>query len=99
MVLMTKQVVGQRVVTGIADQEDIITTDGTLDQTLCVTVLETGTVALQQESILVDANFLGPLDQMTVDFCSQILGARAGDQSKLEGFSSLLGIMSFLLCQ
>ena len=46
MVLMTEQVVGQGMVTGIADQENVVSAHRPLDQTLGVTVLETGAVTL-----------------------------------------------------
>ena len=64
---MTKQIVGQRIVTGITDQENVVTTDRLLYQTLGVAVLETGASAIQKESVLLDADFMGPLNQVLVD--------------------------------
>ena len=81
VVLHTEQVVGQAVIAGIHHEEDIIAADGFLDQALCIAALEPGAGAVDDEGLLLDADFLGPGFQMLVDLAGQCFRTGAGDQS------------------
>ena len=87
VVLHAEQVVGQGVVAGIADEEDIIAADGLLHQALGVAALEAGAGTVDDKGILLNADFLGPGDQMAVDELGQLLSAGAGDQSQMGDLS------------
>ena len=87
VVVVIEELVGHGVVAGITDEENIVTADGLLHETLGVAALETGAGALDDEGILLDADFLGPCDQVVVDELGQLLSAGAGDQSRMGDLS------------
>ena len=87
MVVVTEQLVGDTVVAGIDHDVDIVAADRLLDQTLGVAALEAGAVTGDDKGVLLVADFLGPVDQITVDEAGKLLGTGAGDQSQLRNLS------------
>jgi hypothetical protein len=80
---VTEELIGQAIVTGVNDNENVVTTDGLQHQTLGITALETGACTGNDKGFLVDTDFLGPVDQMAVDELGQLLSTGAGNQTQL----------------
>ena len=83
MVLLTKQVVGQAVITGIHNEENVVAPDGLLDQTLGIAALETRAIAVNDKCVLLNANFPGPCTQVTINQVGQLLSTRTSNQAEM----------------
>ena len=83
MVLLTKQVVGQAVITGIHNEENVVTPNGLLDQAFGIAALETRAVAVNEKCFLLNANFPCPCTQVTINQIGQLLCTGTGNQSQM----------------
>ena len=83
MVFLTEQIIGQAVVAGVYDEENIVSPDRLLDEALCVAALKAGAVTVNDKRVLLNASFPCPRAQVTINQVSQFLSTRTSNQSKM----------------
>ena len=82
MVGMPEKRVCAGIVAGVADYEQIIAADGSGNQSLSISRLESGAAARNQEGINILTGLLSPCYKVIVDPFSKLLGAIHSNDSK-----------------
>ena len=87
MVHTAEQLVGQAVVAGVHHKIQVIAAQTFLDETLCVTGLEAGADAGDDEGVLLHSQFMCPAHQMCINLVCQLFRAGYHDQADVRHLS------------